>query len=90
MTQPDLQAPIALHNILFGTDFSPASEVAFSYAKEIADRYQAQLYVAHVISLDVFDLIAHDSISGVLKQARDKAQEKIAQLAKDRNVIDAM
>ncbi len=80
MTQPDLQAPIALHNVLFGTDFSPASEVAFSFAREIADRYQAQLYVAHVIGLDVFDLIAHDSISGVLKQARDKAQEKIAQL----------
>src|SRR5438105_2845421 len=80
MTQPDMQAPIALRNILFGTDFSPASEVAFSFAREIADRYEAQLYVAHVIALDVFELIAHASISGVLKQAHDKAREKIAQL----------
>lgn len=83
MTEADLQAPIALHNVLFGTDFSPASEVAFSYARQIADRYQAELYVAHVIGLDVFDLIAHDSISGVLKQARDRAREKIAQLCQE-------
>lgn len=80
MAKPNLRTVVVLHKILFGTDFSSASEAAFSFARAIADRYQADLYVAHAISLDVFDLIAHDSISGVLKQARDKAQEKIAQL----------
>ena len=80
MRQPNLQTPVAFQTALVGTDFSPAAGVAFCFAQAIAARYQAELYVAHVISLDVFDLIAHDSISGLVKKARDKAHEKITQL----------
>ena len=57
MTNLKPQTEIALNNILFATDFSPASEAAFTYAVAIADRYHSRLNVAHVISIEAFDLI---------------------------------
>ena len=69
---------ITLNRILFATDFSAASEIAFEYAKSIAVRYRAQMYVVHVIDLDAFDLISSESSTEVLKQAHDQARQKIA------------
>jgi nucleotide-binding universal stress UspA family protein len=69
---------ITLNRLLFATDFSVASETAFAYATSIAERYRAQLYVVHVIDLDVFDLMSSESTTEVLKQAHGEAREKIA------------
>ena len=80
MTNLEPRTEIALNNILFATDFSPASEAAFTYALAIADRYHSKLTVAHVISIDAFDLIAADSAATMLKQAQQQAREKIDQL----------
>ena len=65
---------------MFGTDFSPASGSAFTYALAISDLYHSKLYVAHVISLDIFDLIAPDSAAKMLNEARERAHAKIEQL----------
>jgi nucleotide-binding universal stress UspA family protein len=40
---------IAIHNILFATDFSPASERALPFALEFASRYNGTLMVAHAV-----------------------------------------
>ena len=80
MTNLEPRTEIALNNILFATDFSPASEAAFTYAVAIADRYHSKLNVAHVISIDAFDLIAADSAATMLKQAQQQAREKMDQL----------
>jgi nucleotide-binding universal stress UspA family protein len=61
MTNREPRTEIALNNILFATDFSPASEAAFTYAVAIADRYLSKLKVAHVISIEAFNPIAADS-----------------------------
>jgi nucleotide-binding universal stress UspA family protein len=60
--------------------FSPASEAAFTYAAAIADRYHSKLNVAHVISIETFDLIAADSDATMLKQAHQQARAKMDQL----------
>lgn len=69
---------ITLNRLLFATDFSAASDTAFEYARSIAERYRAQMYVVHVIDLEPFDLISSESTTEVLKQAHEQARQKIA------------
>jgi len=40
---------ISFKNILFLTDFSPASEAAFTYAVAFARHFDARVYPAHVV-----------------------------------------
>src|SRR5690242_8362189 len=69
-----------VQNVLFATDFSPATAAAFSYAVGIASRYQAKLVVGHVISLDSFELLDDDAASLAIGQARAEAHRRISQL----------
>jgi nucleotide-binding universal stress UspA family protein len=69
---------VTLNRLLVATDFSAASESAFEYAKSITERYRAQMYVAHVIDLDVFDLISSESSTELMKEADEQARRKIA------------
>ena len=69
---------ITLNRLLFATDFSAASGIAFEYSLSIAQRYRAQLYVVHVVDLDVFDLLSSEATTEVLKQAHEQARQKIA------------
>ncbi|HYA24785.1 MAG TPA: universal stress protein [Terriglobales bacterium] len=78
MDNQESSKPVTLTRLLFATDFSPASERAFEYATSIAERYRAEMYVAHVIDLDVFDLISSESTTEVLKQAHEEARQKMA------------
>ena len=80
MTNLKPQTEIALNNILFATDFFPASETAFTYAVAIADRYHSRLNVVHVISIEAFDVIPADSAATMLKQAHQQAREKMDKL----------
>lgn len=42
--------PAVIKNILFATDFSPASEAVLPYARAMARSYDAQLVIAHVVA----------------------------------------
>ena len=86
MTNLEPRTEIALNKILFATDFSPASEVAFKYAVAVADRYHSKVTVVHVISLEVFDLIAADSAATMLKQAHQQARAKMDHLLGPRSL----
>lgn len=68
--------------ILFATDFSAASSAAYGYAASLSDRYQSDLYIAHVISREPFELLAPESSRGIsaLDQASQRAHEKILEL----------
>jgi nucleotide-binding universal stress UspA family protein len=48
MKAAEAKARIALKNILFATDFSPASLAAVPFAKQIAQRFGAKIYGFHV------------------------------------------
>lgn len=73
-----LQQPeISFDNVLFATDFSPAAEAALTYASAIAARYQAKLYVAHVIDTESFERLEPESASLMIKEAHDEAEQRI-------------
>ena len=80
MILPDSQTRVALRNILFGTDFSSVSEAALSYALSLARRYDSQVYVAHVIRPDAYQLVPPDAMGSVLEQTRRYAEQKMADL----------
>jgi nucleotide-binding universal stress UspA family protein len=73
---------VTFSKILLGTDFSPASEAAQSYALAIAGRYRSELYIAHVIGRDTLDLVGQDR-DALLLQAREQAQKKLSGLSND-------
>jgi nucleotide-binding universal stress UspA family protein len=80
MKELDPTTTLSIDNVLFATDFSPATEAALSYALAIAGRYDSKLYVAHVINLESFDLLESESARVMIKQAHDEADRRITQL----------
>jgi nucleotide-binding universal stress UspA family protein len=74
------------NRLLVATDFSPASDTAFEYAASIAIRYDAQIYVVHVIDSGPFDVIASESKSSVLAQVEEQARQKIECMLTTRGV----
>jgi nucleotide-binding universal stress UspA family protein len=80
--------PLKLKNMLFATDLSPASRKALPYATELARRYCATVYAAHVIRQDVypFELSytwplmaeAEEHFRGTAKQELEKALQGIS------------
>ena len=50
-----IETPVAIHNILFATDFTEASDKAFKYAKALARHFQAHITVGHVLRASVHD-----------------------------------
>jgi hypothetical protein len=42
MTNIDKKAKVSIDNVLFATDFSPAANIALSYAVAIAARYSSK------------------------------------------------
>src|SRR5262249_24321131 len=75
-----LQAPASIHNVLFATDFSPATAAAFSHAVAIANRYQSKLVVAHVVSLDSVELLDDEPARALIDKSRTEAARRISDL----------
>jgi nucleotide-binding universal stress UspA family protein len=74
---------VAIKNILFATDFSPASEAALPYVTALSLRYGSMLHVAHVIPDPlVVGLGAPDPavMGAIYEGVHSTAQERIQQL----------
>jgi nucleotide-binding universal stress UspA family protein len=80
LTPVELREPIRLRNILLATDFSSASGAALNYALAIARRYESQLYVAHVIRPDAYQLVPPESAAATLELVRRSAEQSMADL----------
>jgi len=76
---------IALKNVLFATDFSPASEAALPYAEATCRRYNCQLHAVHVISpasyIAASEPVGSITIASMHEAARADAQERMEALA---------
>jgi nucleotide-binding universal stress UspA family protein len=46
----DSSFEVRFHNILLATDFSPSSETALLFSLSLAKRYQARVFLAHVVN----------------------------------------
>lgn len=75
-----------IEHILLPTDLSPASEVAFSHAVVLAERFDAKVTLLHVEALSSSDLIVWGDEA--LKQSiREDLRSRQERLARDRRVL---
>lgn len=80
MTLVDSASRVRLQNILLATDFSSSSEAALRFAAAIAHRYDSQVYLAHVIRPDVYQLVPPEVSATALEQTRRYAERQMSDL----------
>jgi len=80
MEPVDQKSLVPLKNILFATDFSPASETALPHALKIARQYESRLYIAHIICPEILELVAPERTAEIRQQARQFAQHNMDHL----------
>lgn len=76
-------SPIRFQNVLFITDFSPSSEIALPHAIALAAGYKGKVYIGHVITPQLYDLVPPDFVPEVLKQSTAYAQRRMERLVKE-------
>jgi nucleotide-binding universal stress UspA family protein len=81
-------ARIALKNILFPTDFSPASSAALPFALTLARIYGSTLLVTHVIPPEPRRQVVADRLPAQDARAWQEAQHKLAGVTQDRSIGD--
>ena len=80
MKRAQSTAHVSLRNILLATDFSHSSDAALAHAASIARRYDAKMFVAHVIRPDVYQLVPPEVTTITLEQTRRYAEQQMAGL----------
>ncbi len=80
MKMLDGKTRIALKNVLFATDFSPAANAALPFAIQIARRYGAKVYGVHVRPAELYGPAPPESWPLVAEASRDAAKEDARQL----------
>lgn len=71
---------LVLDNILFATDFSPASEVGLQYALQFARHYHGKIHIVPAVSMDSVEAIADSARKEAFRQSRNFAQRWFADL----------
>jgi nucleotide-binding universal stress UspA family protein len=71
---------IALKNILFATDFSPAAEAALPYAIGVAKQYGAKVHGLHVRYPATYPIVGPEAMPQVLEAAEEQAKFEARQL----------
>lgn len=71
---------IALKNILFATDFSPAADAAAPFAIQIARSYGAKVYGVHVNASNDYAAVAPDAWTVMVEASEKEAKEQIQRL----------
>ena len=71
---------VQLSNILVGTDFSPASERALEYALSLARRYEARVFLTHVITSDANMMMAPEIMARTFETDVRGAEERMGEI----------
>jgi nucleotide-binding universal stress UspA family protein len=71
---------IALKNILFATDFSPAAEAALPYAIGLARQYGAKVHALHVRFPATYPIVGPESVPVVIEAAEEQAKFEAQQM----------
>jgi len=80
MTAVAAQTRIALKNILFATDFSPAAEAALPYAIGLAKQYGARVHGLHVRFPATYPIVGPEAMPQVIEAAEELAKFEAKQL----------
>jgi nucleotide-binding universal stress UspA family protein len=71
---------VAISKIMVTTDFSEVSDRALDYALALARRYDARIYLAHVISPDPFQFAEPQLAQATYEKVRQAAEEGITDI----------
>jgi nucleotide-binding universal stress UspA family protein len=71
---------IALKNILFATDFSPAAEAALPYAVGLAMQYGAKVHALHVRFPATYPIVGPEAVPVVIEAAEEQAKFEAQQM----------
>ncbi len=80
MTALETEVKITLKNILFATDFEAQSGRALRFALALSGRYDAKLYVVHVVPRVAYAYVHPESMERVLKEAYAYAKYEVDQI----------
>jgi len=67
------QTRLVLDNILFATDFSPASEVGLRYALALGRHYRGNIFMVPAVAVDPVEGVSNDVQQKALAEARTRA-----------------
>lgn len=67
-------------NVLFVTDFSPSSELALPYAIALAEQYNGKVYIAHVVSPEMFEFAPPDLMPEIAERIKTHARKRMEAL----------
>jgi nucleotide-binding universal stress UspA family protein len=76
----DTTKRVSISKILVTTDFSEASDRALDYAIALARRYDARIYLAHVITPDPFQFAEPQLAQATYEKVRQAAEEGITDI----------
>lgn len=71
---------VTFSRILMATDFSPDSMRALPYALDLTKRYDANLYIAHVVPADVVVVAGSEQMANSLEHEQRDAEFKLGNL----------
>jgi nucleotide-binding universal stress UspA family protein len=74
------QTRIALKNILYATDFSPAAAAALPYVKGLAKQYEATVHALHVRLPATYPIVGPEMMPQVIEAAEEQAKFEAQQL----------
>lgn len=78
---------LKIKSILYPTDLSKASAIAYGYAESLAAHYGAKLFTVHVSQPPFVaypDYLYTDAVAGVFRDLRAHAEQQFAEFMKDR------
>ena len=79
-TTTDLTNRVSISKIMVTTDFSEISDRALDYAIALARRYDARIYLAHVITPDPFQFAEPQLAQATYEKVRQAAEEGITNI----------
>jgi predicted CXXCH cytochrome family protein len=72
---------VAVNRILFAADFSCQSSVALPYVLALARRYEAKVFLAHVVPTENYVLVSPETGAEWLEEAALQAREQLDELS---------
>ena len=73
---------VNMKSILIGCDFSPDSEVAFEHGLSLAQEFQSELHLAHVVETSVYQQL-HKTESPVEEELQQEIQTRVIKKLQD-------
>ena len=79
---------VNIKSILIGCDFSPDSDVAFDYGLSLAQEFQSELHLAHVVETSLYQEL-HKTDSAVEEEIQQEVRTRLVQKLQDMVPEDA-